>query len=133
MLRRLRDVMAGGGTPQARLDSIVEIIARALGADVCSIYVRRSGNVLELCATEGLKREAVYRTRMKFGEGLVGHIAETGRPIPLAEAQTHPTFAYFPDTGQEPHPSLSGLPTRRQEPGHAARRNTARAGRAEIE
>src|SRR3546814_15740318 len=90
MCRLLRDVMAGGGPLQARLERIVESIARALGADGGSSYVRRSGNVLELCATEGLKREAVYRTRMKFGEGLVGHIAETGRPIALAEAQTHP-------------------------------------------
>ncbi len=118
MLRHLRDVMAGSGTPQERLDSIVKIIARALGAEVCSIYVRRAGNVLELCATEGLNREAVYRTRMKFGEGLVGHIAETGRPIALAEAQTHPKFAYFPETGEEIYHSLMGVPIRRLERVH---------------
>lgn len=118
MLRHLRDVMAGGGTPQERLDSIVKIIAGALGAEVCSIYVRRTGNVLELCATEGLNREAVYRTRMKFGEGLVGHIAETGRPIALAEAQTHAKFAYFPETGEEIYRSLMGVPIRRSERVH---------------
>lgn len=115
MLRHLRDIMAGGGTPQERLDSIVKIIAGALVAEVCSIYVRRAGSVLELCATEGLNREAVYRTRMKFGEGLVGHIAETGRPIALAEAQTHPKFAYFPETGEEVYHSLMGVPIRRSE------------------
>src|SRR3546814_541173 len=88
-------------------------------SDVCSSdLVRRSGNVLELCATEGLKREAVYRTRMKFGEGLVGHIAETGRPIALAEAQTHPKFAYFPETGEEIYHSLMGVPIRRSERVH---------------
>jgi phosphotransferase system, enzyme I, PtsP len=93
MLRHLRDVMAGGGSPQDRLDSTVKVITGALGAEVCSIYVRRSGNLLELCATEGLNREAVYRTRMRFGEGLVGHIAETGRSLALADAQNHPKFA----------------------------------------
>lgn len=118
MLRHLRDVMAGGGTPQERLDRTVAIIAGALGAEVCSIYVRRSGNVLELCATEGLNREAVYRTRMRFGEGLVGHIAETGRPIALAEAQEHPKFAYFPETGEEIYHSLMGVPIRRSERVH---------------
>lgn len=118
MLRHLRDVMAGGGTPQERLDSTVKVIAGALGAEVCSIYVRRSGNVLELCATEGLNREAVYRTRMRFGEGLVGHIAETGRSIALAEAQTHPKFAYFPETGEEVYHSLMGVPIRRLERVH---------------
>ena len=118
MLRHLRDAMAGGGTPQERLDGTVKIIAGALGAEVCSIYVRRSGNVLELCATEGLNREAVYRTRMRFGEGLVGHIAETGRPIALAEAQIHPKFAYFPETGEEVYHSLMGVPIRRSERVH---------------
>lgn len=113
MLRHLRDVMAGGGTPQDRLDSTVKVITSALGAEVCSIYVRRSGNLLELCATEGLNREAVYRTRMRFGEGLVGHIAETGRSIALADAQNHPKFAYFPETGEEIYHSLMGVPIRR--------------------
>lgn len=118
MLRLLRDVMAGSGTPQERLDSIVKTIAGAMSAEVCSIYVRRAGNVLELCATEGLNPEALYRTRMKFGEGLVGHIAETGRPVALAEAQTHPKFAYFPETGEEIYHSLMGVPIRRSERVH---------------
>ncbi|EDP65553.1 Signal transduction protein containing GAF and PtsI domains [alpha proteobacterium BAL199] len=118
MLRHLRDVMAGGGSPQDRLDSTVKVITGALGAEVCSIYVRRSGNLLELCATEGLNREAVYRTRMRFGEGLVGHIAETGRSLALADAQNHPKFAYFPETGEEIYHSLMGVPIRRLERVH---------------
>ena len=37
LLRRLRDVMAGPGTPQQRLDQIATLIARELVAEVCSI------------------------------------------------------------------------------------------------
>jgi phosphotransferase system enzyme I (PtsP) len=107
--------MAGGGTAQDRLDSTVKVIAADLVAEVCSIYVRRSSDVLELCATQGLNPDAVYRTRMTFGEGLVGHIAESGRSMAFIDAQSHPKFAYFPETGEEIYHSLLGVPIRRSE------------------
>jgi len=115
MLRRLRDVMAGIGTPQQRLDSTVQVIARELGAEVCSIYVQRPGRVLELCATQGLNPQAVHRLFFQPGEGLVGHIAETRRALSLAEAQKHPKFAYRPETGEEAFQSLTGVPIRRSD------------------
>jgi phosphotransferase system enzyme I (PtsP) len=36
LLRRLRDVMAGSGTAQERLNTIVRIIAADMVAEVCS-------------------------------------------------------------------------------------------------
>src|ERR1700680_2757790 len=87
LLRRLRDVMAGSGSAQERLDRIVRIVAAEMVAEVCSAYVMRAGEVLELFATEGLRREAVHRTRLRVGEGLVGVIAATARPPALGEAQ----------------------------------------------
>ena len=110
LLRRLRDIMAAGGPAQARLDQIVRVIAADLVAEVCSIYVMRAGEVLELFATEGLKREAVHRTRLRVGEGLVGDIAAYARPLNLADAQNHPKFAYRPETGEEIYHSLIGVP-----------------------
>ncbi len=67
--------MAGAGTGQDRLNRIVQLIAADMVAEVCSIYVVRSGEILELSATQGLRAEAVHRTRLSFGEGLVGDIA----------------------------------------------------------
>src|SRR5262245_21349360 len=110
LLRRLRDVMAGSGTAQERLDRIVRIIAAEMVAEVCSAYVMRAGEVLELFATEGLRPEAVHRTRLRVGEGLVGAIAATARPLALADAQSHPDFAYRPETGEEIYRSLMGVP-----------------------
>ena len=92
LLKRLRDVMAGPGSGQERLDRIVRLIAAEMVAEVCSCYVVRGG-VLELFATEGLKKEAVHRTRLRIGEGLVGDVALNARPLALADAQTHPHFA----------------------------------------
>ncbi len=110
LLRRLRDVMAGPGTPQQRLDQIATLIARELVAEVCSIYVRRAGDILELFATEGLHQSAVHRTRLMVGEGLVGFIAAQAMPVALADAQAHPLFAYRPETGEELYHSLMGVP-----------------------
>ena len=110
LLRRLRDIMAGSGTPQERLDRIVRIVAAEMVAEVCSAYVMRAGEVLELFATEGLRPEAVHRTRLRIGEGLVGAIAATARPLALADAQSHPDFAYRPETGEEIYHSLMGVP-----------------------
>ena len=110
LLRRLRDIMAGSGSPQERLDRIVRIVAAEMVAEVCSAYVMRAGEVLELFATEGLRPEAVHRTRLRVGEGLVGVIAATARPLALADAQSHPDFAYRPETGEEIYHSLMGVP-----------------------
>jgi phosphotransferase system, enzyme I, PtsP len=110
LLRRLRDIMAGSGSAQERLDHIVRVIAAEMVAEVCSAYIMRAGEVLELFATQGLRPEAVHRTRLRVGEGLVGVVAATARPLALADAQSHPDFAYRPETGEEVYHSLMGVP-----------------------
>jgi len=113
LLARVRDVMAGTDAADKRLDEVVRIIASDMVAEVCSIYVRRAGEVLELFATQGLKPNAVHQTRLKFGEGIVGDIAIKARAFALAEAQEHPNFAYRPETGEEIYHSMMGVPVLR--------------------
>jgi phosphotransferase system enzyme I (PtsP) len=110
LLRRLREVMAKPETAQKRLDEIVVLIASNMVAEVCSVYLKRSATDLELFATEGLKPTAVHHTRLRVGEGLVGDIAAHARPLNLADAQSHPAFAYRPETGEEIYKSLMGVP-----------------------
>ncbi|MCR9257990.1 MAG: phosphoenolpyruvate--protein phosphotransferase [Alphaproteobacteria bacterium] len=110
MLKRLRDVMASEASAQQRLDRTVKIIALDMVAEVCSVYLRRAGQVLELFATEGLRPEAVHVTRFQPGQGLVGEIADTARPLALSDAQDHPKFAYRPETGEDPYQSFLGVP-----------------------
>ncbi len=78
LLRQLRDIMAGPGSAQEQLDLIVTLIARELVAEVCSIYLRRAGDALELFATEGLRPDAVHNTRLMVGEGLGRFRGSTG-------------------------------------------------------
>lgn len=113
LLRRLRDVMVQDADTQTRLDRIVAQIGTTMVADVCSIYLRRSDGSLELFATEGLSRDAIHRTRMKAGEGLVGLVAEGVEPISLADAPKHPRFSYRPETGEDPFQSFMGVPVLR--------------------
>ena len=65
---------------------------------VCSIYLFRDEETLELCATEGLRAEAVHRTRMKVGRGLVGRIAQAAEPYATKDAPHAPGFEYRPET-----------------------------------
>jgi len=110
MLSRLRDVMAGIGSVQERLDKLVALIAQGLKADVCSCYIMRAGEVLELFATFGLSQRAVHITRLRVGEGLVGEIAAHARSLSLADAWSHPAFVYRPETGEDFFRSLMGVP-----------------------
>jgi phosphotransferase system enzyme I (PtsP) len=102
--------MAGSGTAQQRLDQLVRLIADEMVAEVCSVYVMRAGDVLELFATQGLNQEAVHVTRLRLGEGLVGTVAATADPLNLPDAQSHPNFSYRPETGEEIYSSLLGVP-----------------------
>lgn len=114
LLRKLREIMETGGVAQERLDRLVNMVASTMVADVCSIYLTR-GAFHELFSTEGLKLEAVHRTRLKHGEGLVGLVAETAQPLNIADAPHHERFSYRPETGEDPYSSFLGVPIVRSE------------------
>jgi len=102
--------MASGQAPLPRL---AELVAAELVAEVCSIYVMRPGDLLELAATVGLSADAVGRTRLRVGEGIVGVVAATGRMLNLPDAQNHPAFAYRSETKEESYASMLAVPVRR--------------------
>ena len=114
LLRQLRQIMAEPLEPQNRLDTIVGNIAEAMDGEVCSAYVLRSDNLLELYATHGLRSESVHISMLRVGQGLVGTIAATARYLNLSQAQKHPAFAYLPETGEEVYNAFLGVPILRQ-------------------
>jgi phosphotransferase system enzyme I (PtsP) len=113
LLGRLRDVMAGDAAGQARLDEITSLIATSMGCEVCSIYLFRDPETLELCATQGLKKEAVHQTRMRLGEGLVGRVAKQRKVINTPDAPSSKGFRYMAETGEEIYSSFLGVPVQR--------------------
>ncbi len=110
LLTRLRQVMASDVAP---LEELARLLAAELVSEVCSIYVMRAGEILELAATHGLNPAAVGRTRLRVGEGIVGLCAARQEVLNLADAQNHPAFAYRAETGEEPFASMIAVPVRR--------------------
>ncbi|NVO24294.1 phosphoenolpyruvate--protein phosphotransferase [Donghicola sp. C2-DW-16] len=113
LLVRLRDTLAEGGAGQERLDKITHLIASSMRTEVCSIYLFRDDETLELCATEGLKAESVHQTRLRLGEGLVGRVARTTQIVNTANAPSEKGFRYMPETGEEAYSSFLGVPIQR--------------------
>jgi len=113
LLGRLRDAMAQDQAGQERLNTITQLIASSMGREVCSIYLFRDEDTLELCATQGLNPDAVHQTRMRLGEGLVGRVARKGKIINTADAPSTKGFRYMPETGEEIYSSFLGVPVQR--------------------
>ena len=113
LLGRLRDALAQDSAGQERLDDIVGLIASSMQTEVCSIYLFRDTETLELCATEGLAPESVHQTRMRLGEGLVGRVARTKSVVNTANAPAAKGFRYMPETGEERYSSFCGVPIQR--------------------
>jgi len=113
LLGRLRDALAEDSPGQQRLDKIVRLIACSMETHVCSIYLFRDAETLELCATEGLNPEAVHKTLMRLSEGLVGRVARTKKVVNTADAPTTRGFRYMPETGEEVFPAFCGVPIQR--------------------
>ena len=110
LLAKLRDLRALGAAP---LSELVRLVASEVVSEVCSVYVLRPGDLLELAATEGLNLGAVGQTRLRVGEGIVGLCAAQAAVMNLPDAQNHPQFAYRPETGEEPFASMLAVPVRR--------------------
>ncbi len=113
LLRQLARRLSHITDPADRLAEIPRIVAEYIVAEVCSIYLMRGGQTLELCANTGLRPDAVGRVRLRPGEGLVGRVAEEGELLATADAPNEPGFRYVPEIGEEPLQSFVAVPIRR--------------------
>ncbi len=90
---------------------MVDLVGKRLDADVCSIYlVEADLTRLTLSATIGLNKESIGRVQLPIGEGLVGLAAQLRAPVVSDDAQNHPHYKYFPETGEERFASLVAVP-----------------------
>jgi phosphotransferase system enzyme I (PtsP) len=96
---------------QETLNRLVEIVAERMETEVCSLYILEpKKNRLTLWATTGLEEEAVGKVSMGIGEGLTGLVIEKMSPVMVVDAQAHPRYRYFPETGEERFHSFLGVP-----------------------
>ena len=93
------------------LSIIVKEVRDAMSAGVCSVYLfDEADQSYVLMATEGLRQESIGKVRMAMREGLVGLVAAKEEPLNLQDADQHPNFAYFEETGEAPFHSFLGVP-----------------------
>jgi phosphotransferase system enzyme I (PtsP) len=93
------------------LDETVELVAREMGTDVCSIYLLDAkDHRLRLMATKGLDPAALGKVVLSLGEGLTGIVVSEMRSLAVEDASTHPGFRYFPETREERFHSYLGVP-----------------------
>ena len=102
--------MAESGEVQEKFDHLVGTIATTLTLDVCSIYLQLADDELELYATHGLNPDSVHHTRLKLGEGLVGHIAQTAQSLAVEQVKQFKGFAERPETGEQKYKAMAGVP-----------------------
>jgi phosphotransferase system enzyme I (PtsP) len=93
------------------LQRTVEMIARHMDADVCSIYLYDEISTdLVLNATIGLNPAAIGNVRMKIGDGLVGTALAKREPLNEGCARRHPGFKYFKEAHEDPFDSFLAVP-----------------------
>jgi phosphotransferase system enzyme I (PtsP) len=113
IMLRLRAIMAEDLPAERRLDRIVTLVARELRADVCSCFIQRAGEVIELFSTVGLPADVAHSAKLRVGEGFIGDIAAGAVPVVLSDVTTHPQFALRPETGGADYRGFCGVPVLR--------------------
>jgi phosphotransferase system, enzyme I, PtsP len=112
-LRTLEDISAlilHSHDLQETLDNIVNLVAKRMVSDVCSIYLlEEDGETLRLHATRGLSRLSVGIT-MRISEGLTGLAVEQRGVVATDNAPLHPRYKYFRQTKEEKVLSFLGVP-----------------------
>ncbi len=113
MLNSLRSIVQEVNSAKdlaSALEVIVVRVKAVMDTQACSVYLRNEQGRYTLKATEGLNKEAINRVHLAKNEGLVGMVAAREEPINLDEADTHPKFCYFPETGEERYSAFLGAP-----------------------
>lgn len=113
MMLRLRGIMDESGAPEQKLDRAVSLIARELRADVCSCFIQRAGEVIELFSAAGLPADVAHKAKLRVGEGFIGDIAASATPLVLPDMTSHPQFALRPETGGADYRGFCGVPVLR--------------------
>ncbi|WP_062061709.1 phosphoenolpyruvate--protein phosphotransferase [Cellvibrio sp. OA-2007] len=113
MLNSLRSIVLevnAARDMKTALAIIVTRVKQVMTTQVCSVYLRDAKGDYVLMATDGLNTDAVGKVRLAAGEGLVGRVVVREEPINLEHAEAHPSYQYFPETGEERYRSFLGVP-----------------------
>ena len=110
LLKNIRKCVPLKISVEEKINLIIREVIKELPVDVCSCYLMRPGDVLELYATMGLNLKAVHETFLRLGEGLIGEIALKRKLQAFENAQEHASYSFKPETNEQHFKSLAGAP-----------------------
>ncbi len=88
-------------------------VSTAMPAEIVSFYLRErggEGEELRMIANVGFPAGAVSKVRLRIGEGVTGHVAESLRPASLRLATENAHYKHFPGLGEENFPVFLAIP-----------------------
>nr|MBX2858788.1 GAF domain-containing protein [Cellvibrionaceae bacterium] len=109
-LRRIVQEVNAASDLGSVLELIVDRVQEAMNTEVCSIYLRDTHMRYVLMATVGLNKRAINHVSLGLNQGLVGLVAVREEPLNLEDAESHPNYRYFPETGEECYCAFLGVP-----------------------
>jgi len=106
----VQEVNAATDLPSA-LKTVVSRVQHTLNTNACAIYLLdKEQGVFVLRAAKGLNSESIGQVKLAPSQGLVGLVGARAEPLNLENADQHPNFQYFPETGEEKYHSFLGVP-----------------------
>ena len=111
LLRKIIESVIAAPNLQDAMHNLVVKTKESLNADCCSIYLAEPNEKrFRLVSSDGLSQDAVGKTILHYGDGLVGYVGKKLEVINLADATAHPNFKYLPEVGEDCFRSFLGVP-----------------------
>ncbi len=112
-LRALAEVSAAAINPQYLddlLDVVTDMAARTMGAAVCSLFLLDEDEQLILHSAQQLNNSYQARPPLAKGQGVVGHVAQTGEPMHVDDISAEPRYANRELAEQDGFVSMLAVP-----------------------
>jgi phosphotransferase system, enzyme I, PtsP len=111
ILKSISEIIAANDDLSNVLADIVEILAKNLDTDVCSVYIyHEETDELVLAATCGLNSKSIGKICLKPGAGITGAAFINNDIINVASAEEHENFHYVQNSGEDKYKSFLSSP-----------------------
>jgi len=89
------------------LTKIIELALEVIGASVGSVMLLdKERSELRIAAAVGIREDVQRKTRVKLGNSIAGHVAQTGKPLLIKDIRNDPQFGRFSKGGYESNSAL---------------------------
>ncbi len=111
LLRKIIESVISAPSLKDAMHNLVVKTKESLNVDCCSIYLAEPKEKrFRLVSSDGLSPDAIGKTTLAYGDGLVGYVGKRLELINLADATAHPNFKYLPEVGEDCFHSFLGVP-----------------------